>query len=194
MSRPLASIGHLGPHLVLAAVLAGGRDAHDPPAGTMYAWSAEDAGGLGLFADLDAFLAGVFQQHLVELAADDLPGDGRFMLQVLVEIERRGDPAVLAGELHGILPREVRLLELLDHADPLEREVAERQQRLANVIAGEFLFFQEQHFVPVHGQDGRRGRAGRPAAHNDVYVIIGPKFEIETIRLTKSNAKGTYGT
>ena len=134
-------------------------------------WSAEDAGGLGLFADLDAFLAGVFQQHLVELAADDLPGDGRFMLQMLVEIERRGDPAVLAGELHGILPREVRLLKLLDHADPLEREVTERQQRFADVIAGEFFLFQQQHFVPMHGQDGRSGRAGRPAAHDD-HVIF----------------------
>ena len=138
----------------------------------MYAWSAEDAGGLGFFADLDAFLPGVFQQHLVELAADDLPGDGRFVLQVLVEIERRGDPAVLAGELHGILPREVRLVELLDHADPLQREVAERQQRLADVIAGEFLLFQEQHLVPVHGQDGRGGRAGRPAAHDDHVIVV----------------------
>ena len=53
------------------------------------------------FARIDAVLAGVVEHHLVELAAQHLPGLRAFVRVVVGEIERLGDPAVLADELHG---------------------------------------------------------------------------------------------
>ena len=47
------------------------------------------------FVDLDAVLAGVVQHHLVELAAEHLPGLRAFVRLVVVEVKRLGQLAAL---------------------------------------------------------------------------------------------------
>ena len=133
---------------------------------------AQQSNGLGRLADLSPFLAGVVQQHLVELAAEHLPRHGRLVVHVLEEVKGGRDLALRAGKLHGILPRKGRSVHAFNHTDPLQGEVAERQQRLADVVAGEPLFFEHQHPAAVLGQD-RRGRgSGRPPADDDYVVVL----------------------
>ena len=130
------------------------------------------------FADRDlldhlrALLARVVEQHLVELAAQHLPGAGRFVLQMLEEVERQRCAPAGADELHAVLLREVRLLHLVEHADALEREVTVGQQRFADVIAGKLFFLEHHDAAALLRQHRRRRRARGTAADHDGVVAI----------------------
>ncbi len=69
-----------------------------------------------LFDHLRALFARVVEQHLVQLAAQHLPGLRGLMLQVGVKIKRLGGAAVFAHKLDAELFHEMRLLDFVQHA------------------------------------------------------------------------------
>src|SRR5271154_353894 len=95
-----------------------------------------------LLPHFSALGTGVVEEHLVELPAQNLPGAGRFMLQVGKKIKWVSRPAVAVYELHAVFPGEPGGLHPVDKPQALERKVRVRKQRLANVITGKFFLFQ----------------------------------------------------
>ena len=86
-----------------------------------------------------AVLAGVVQQHLVESATLDLPGLGARSRLRLGEVERHRRLAVLGEELHRVFVGEAAALQLIEHAESLERPVGGWHERLANAKARKLL-------------------------------------------------------
>jgi hypothetical protein len=109
-------------------------------------------------------------QHLVELAAQDLPGLRGFVLHVLEEVKRVGRAAVRTDKLHAELLGVVRRLQLLDQPHPLQRKIRVRNQRLADVVAREFFLLEHQHAASLAGEN-RRCRGARGAAADNDHVI-----------------------
>lgn len=121
---------------------------------------------------------GIFQEHGIESAAHHLPGLCRLVLEVLKEAERGGGLAVGGHELNRVFLDEVRSLHLLDHSDPLEREVTIGQQRFADVVARKRFLLQQQDAVSVPSQQRRRRGTRRPAANHDRFVVLHPGFAL----------------
>ena len=115
-------------------------------------------------AHFGAFLAGVVEQHLVELRAQHLPGlrDG-FAVVAVEEIERLRALPVRLHEGDAVFLHEVRRLHLRDHPDALQRAEGERNERFADVVARKFLALEHEHAMAVFGENGgrRRSRRGR---------------------------------
>ena len=95
------------------------------------------------FVRVHAVLARVVEHHLVELAADDLPGLRALVRLVVPEVERRRQLAARIDELDAVLLDEVAPLHLRQHVEPLEHPVGLRNQRLADVKARELLALEE---------------------------------------------------
>ena len=116
---------------------------------------------------VDAVLARVVEHHLVELAADDLPGLRALVRLVVPEVERRRQLAVRVDELDAVLLDEVALLHLRQHVQPLEHPVGFRNQRLADVESRKALALEERDRQPVLRDQRRDGGSGRTAADDD---------------------------
>jgi hypothetical protein len=125
---------------------------------------------LGLLVDGGALGAGAVEQHLVKLVAGDLPGGGGRVLGVLEEVERGGDLAVAADELDAVFLHEGAAVEFVENPETFEDEVAKRHQRLADVVAREFLLLEDEHVAAVLRQEGAGGGAGGAAADDDDIV------------------------
>ena len=147
------------------AVAGLGADAGDAVAG------AEEFEDGGVLADLDAFRAGVVEEHEVEVLALDLPGGGGGVVEVLEEVEGGGNAAVGGGELDRAFADEADFVHPVDHAEAVEREPAEGHEGLAHVVAGEDFLFEEQDAVALHGEQGGGGGSGGAAADDDGVVI-----------------------
>ena len=125
------------------------------------------------FVRRDAVLARVLEQHLVELAAHDLPGLRALVRLVVPEVERRRLLAARVDELHAELLDEVALLHLLEHAEPLEHPVGLGNQRFADVEAREHLALEELDLQPLLGeQRGNGGPSGSAADDDDVWLCM----------------------
>ena len=118
-------------------------------------------------AGVDAVLARVLEQHLVELAALDLPRLRALVRLVVPEVERRRQLAVGADELHAALLDEVAALHLVQHVEPLQHPVGLGDERLADVEAREGLALEQLDAAPVLGEQRRDGGTGRSAADDD---------------------------
>ncbi len=125
-------------------------------------------------AHVDAGAGGVAQQDLVEARTFHLERGGRGVGQARRHGEgelprhRVAAPAERAAALEG----EARARDLVgDTEEPAQAVHRGGQQRLADLVPGERVPFQQQHAVPAHGHDRRRGRAGRPSAHDDQVVL-----------------------
>ena len=112
-------------------------------------------------AGVDAVLARVLEQHLVELAALDLPRLRALVRLVVPEVERRRQLAVGADELHAALLDEVAALHLVQHVQPLQHPVGLGDERLADVEAREGLALEQLDAAAVLGEQRRR-RWNRP--------------------------------
>ncbi len=95
----------------------------------------------------------MLDEHLVEFAPEDLPalGDG-FAVVAIEEIERLTGAPVGGHELNAELFDEVALLHPGDESESFERAVGEGNERFADVIAGKFFPFENQHTVAGLGQ------------------------------------------
>ena len=98
---------------------------------------------------------------------EHLPGRRALVLDRLEEVERLRHLAGRGDELDRVLLRASDLREPVEHAQTLEGEPGVRHQRLADVVAGKTIPFQQRDLVPVLGEQRGRGRAGRPASHHD---------------------------
>ncbi len=124
----------------------------------------------GLLMDLGAGLRGVVEQQFVEVGPLDLVGFCLIEPETGPEIESHlarpaGTGHFAADFFHA------DAVELLPHAQALERRHAVGKQRFADVEAGKFLALEHDGLAPVPRQDGRRSAAGGSAA-NDGYVVI----------------------
>jgi hypothetical protein len=122
---------------------------------------------------LDAVLARVVEQHLVELAAHDLPRLRTLVRLVVPEIERRRQFAGRVDELHAVLLDEVALLHLRQHVQPLQDPVGFRNQRLADVKPRKLLALEQPDAQPMLREDGGRRGSSRTAADDNYVVIVG---------------------
>ena len=152
---------HVGPHLALRPVLFLDAHADGPIAVEQHLQHAH------ALVHADALFAGVVQQHLVELAADDLPGLRTLMRLVIDEVERLRELAVLVDELHAVLLDEGAFLHLVEHVQPLEHPVGLRDQRFADVKAREMFALEQLHPMPLLGDQGGGGGPGGAAADDD---------------------------
>jgi hypothetical protein len=69
-----------------------------------------------------SMLAGVVEHHLVELAADDLPGLRALVRFVVPEVQRGRRLSASVDELNTVLLREVTPLHLVQHVESLESQ------------------------------------------------------------------------
>ena len=99
------------------------------------------------FLRVDAVLAGVVEHHLVEFAADHLPGLRAFVRLVVPEVEGRRLPAARVDELHAVLLDEGAGLHLRQHVELLQHPVGLGNQRLPDVKAGESIALEELHTI-----------------------------------------------
>src|SRR5581483_7674790 len=134
---------------------------------------AEQFGNDGFLAYFGALVAGVVKEHLIEFRAEHLPGlsDG-FAVVAVEEIKRLAGAARRGDELHAVFFDEGRFLHLPDQAEAFERLVGEREERFADVIAGEFFAFENEHAVAAFGEQGGGGGAGWAGA-DDENVAVG---------------------
>ena len=123
------------------------------------------------FVRLDAVLARVLEHHLVELAPDHLPGLRALVRLVVVEVERRGQPAAGIDELHAVLLDEGAGLHLRQHVQPLQHPVRLGNQRLADVEPGKPLALEQGDAHATLGEERRNGGAGGAAADHDDVVV-----------------------
>ena len=113
----------------------------------------------GVLVHVDADLAGVVEQDLVELGAHHLPGVG----PVLAQFAEDDLPLVRAPEeVRAALGLEAVLLDLLPHPELFEDRAAGREDRLADVVARKAVPFQEGHTEPLLGEQARRRGSGGP--------------------------------
>jgi len=114
----------------VAAIFVGDAHAHGP-------FPVEDdfAHADAFFSD-DAVLAGVLEHHLIEFAAEDLPGLRAFVGVVIGEVEGLGKFAVLADELDGAFFDEWAGLHFVEHVEALEDPVGFGDERFADVKRG----------------------------------------------------------
>ena len=121
-----------------------------------------------LLADLHPPLAGVLEQHLVELAARHLEGPLRLAVRAAVEIDLAG--AVVHDELETLLLDVIDLVELVEDPEVLEDGEAEGGDRLADVEAGELGALEDEDLAPSLSEPGAAGRT-RGTAANDHDVV-----------------------
>ncbi len=144
---------------------------HDFHAGDRAVFTDQIADG-GLFTHLGALLAGIIEKHLIELAAQHLPGRSGFVFQMLEEVKRQRGAPMRAYKLDTVFPGECRRFHALENSKALERKVTVGKQRLADVIARKLLLLEQHHAAAFHGEHGRRRRAGGTAPNHDGVVAI----------------------
>ncbi len=117
-------------------------------------------------ADLGSRRRGVLEEHLVEGRPPHLVGVGK----VLVGLAEVPAPGLGRGapDHRGAPLLEVALgLEPGEHAQRVQDGHRRGEQRLADVVAGKPLPFQERHGQALSGQEGRRRRARRSSPDDD---------------------------
>ena len=128
----------------------------------------EEAGDGEFFEDLDAALAGVVDEHLVEVRAEDLPclGDG-IAVVAGVEVERSGLAAVGLDEGDAVFFLEGRGAHLGAEAETFEGVVGEGDEGFADAVAGEAIAVDDDDLVTVFREDGGGAEAGWAGADDD---------------------------
>jgi hypothetical protein len=124
------------------------------------------------FPNVGAIAGGVFQEDMIEFAAEDLEREIAFILDHMIETPGGGDDAVPIDETDAGFADE-SFLQLADNAELLEQVVAEGEKRFADVFAGEFFAFEEKDVMSFAGEKGGSGGAGWAAADDDHVVQIG---------------------
>jgi hypothetical protein len=132
----------------------------------------EDFEDAGTLVDGGAVFLGVLQQQRIEFAAADLPGLRALVRFVVPEVEGFGKPALLVHELDAVLLHEVAVAQLGEHAQPFEHPIGLRDQRLADVEAGEVVALKELDAVALLGDERGDGRSGRPSADDDDICLL----------------------
>ena len=127
--------------------------------------------GCGVFTNFDALGAGVVEEHEVEVLALDLPSGGGGVVEVLEEIEGRGDFSVGGGKLDAVFTSETDFRHAVDDTEAVQREPAKRHKRLADVVAGESGFLNEEDAMAFLRKESRGGGAGGAAADDDSIVV-----------------------
>jgi hypothetical protein len=125
-----------------------------------------DAGDRVLLVHLDAVVARVVQQELVELGADDLVAV-RPPARVLAEEEAPRLGLASPLERAAGLPEEAVALDRVRCADRVEDRQRRGQQRLADVVAREALALEHDRADAGVREHGRGDGARRPAADHE---------------------------
>src|SRR5579884_1372850 len=106
----------------------------------------------------------MLEQQMIELRADHLE-TVRVAQLTEIELPRISSP----GEVPTVLAHEAVRFELISHADEIADLQDRGEERLANVIAGKDLPFQECYIDPFTGQERCSGRSSRSSAdHQDL--------------------------
>ena len=124
------------------------------------------------FQDLGALGGAVAKQEVVEFGAADFVGvwlslvecEGEMELVVAADLEVRVEIGAGLLDADGV--------DLLQHAQPLEDRQVVWQQRFADVKARVVLFLQQGDPPALLREQGRDGRAGRPAAHDKDIALV----------------------
>ncbi len=133
---------------------------------------AQEAVDGALFAHFDAACARVVEHHLIELGALYLPSLGDCFLVVTVEeIKRLGTFSVGLNEAHAVFFHEVRFLHLGDEPESFEGAEGEGNERLSDVVSGEFFAFEKEDAVMVFSENRSRTRASGAASDDDSVVF-----------------------
>ena len=127
----------------------------------------------GFFPHLDPFFPRVVEKEFIEFRAQHLPGLRHALPVVAIEeVEGLRDLAVRLHERDAIFFNECRCLQFRDHADPFQRLIGERNQRLADVIAWKLLALENQHPPAMLREHGCGAGAPRGSAPDHQHVVI----------------------
>src|SRR5262245_54288295 len=119
-----------------------------------------------------AVLPGVIQKHLVELAANHLPGLRTLVRPVVPKVKGRRAFAAWREKLNAVFLDEIALLHLRQHVQAVQDPVRFGNQRFTDVKAWESFPLEEFYATALLSDEGGHRRAGRPATdNNDVRMI-----------------------